>query len=445
MSEQEPIMEFALLLIDLKRRTGRSFEALGRGSKVSGSTLHRWCRGERVPRDFAGLRRYATLCGATREELAEIHRRWTRAEVATRLLAGRTAGAAPDAARLPPAQLPAAPAVFVGRSQDVRRLDRLLIPGANRSHAMVTATIVGPAGVGKSALATHWAHRVRRRFPGGQLYVNLRGFDPQRPPLTPGAALLNLLGGLAARPPEVPADVDTRAALYRSLLARGQVLVVLDNARDADQVRPLLPGTPGCLVVVTSRDQLTGLVAAGAHAVCLDPLGAAEAATLLTHRLGRERVASERSAAEEIVEACGGLPLALTIIAAKAAIHPTFPLAELAAELRDAGRRLDALHGGDRDTDVRAAFFQSYQAVSASAARLFRLIGSSPGPDVTVAQAALLAGITHRDARRGVGELARVHLVTEAAPGRYAAHQLLRAYASELAGTRPRPGSGGNG
>jgi tetratricopeptide (TPR) repeat protein len=294
---------------------------------------------------------------------------------------------------------------------------------------------------GKTALAMHWAHQVRGEFPDGQLYVNLRGFDPACPAVDPGQALRGFLDAFAVPPERVPAGLDAQVGLYRSLLAGKRVLVVLDNARDAEQVRPLLPGSPGCLALVTSRNHLTGLIATdGAYPLGLDLLTLSEAHDLLARRLGAERVASEPEAAGEIVERCARLPLALAIVAARAAAKPGFPLAVTAAELRHATATLDPFDGGDLATDVRTVFSWSYRALSMGAARLFRLLGLYPGPDISAAAAASLAGVPSARARVLLAELARTHLLTEHSPGRYALHDLLRAYAAEQANTHDSDG-----
>jgi DNA-binding SARP family transcriptional activator len=338
-----------------------------------------------------------------------------------------------------PGQLPPTVAGFAGRDAELARLDAVL-PQAARSGppgSAVIATIVGTAGVGKTALAVHWAHRVRGRFPDGQLYANLRGFDRCGPPADPARVLRGFLDAFGVPPEQIPAGLDAQAALYRSLLADQRVLVVLDNARDAGQVRPLLPGSPGCLALVTSRSHLTGLVAAeGAIPLGLDLLTVSEAQDLLARRLGADRVASEPEAAGEIIERSARLPLALTIAAARAATRPGFPLAATAAELRGATTVLDPFDGGELATNARAVFSWSYCALSTDGARLFRLLGLHPGPDVTVAAAASLAGIPAERARALLAELARAHLVTEHRPGRYALHDLLRAYARERAHTQ---------
>jgi len=339
-----------------------------------------------------------------------------------------------------PAQLPLGVAAFTGRARELARLDGLLAaPDGNgasppRPAAVVISAISGTAGIGKTALAVHWAHRVAARFPDGQLYVNLRGFDPSGSVLDPAEVVHGFLDALGAPAERIPEGLDAQAALYRSLLAGKRVLVVLDNARDADQVRPLLPGTPGCLVVVTSRNQLTGLVAnEGAHSLTLGLLSTVEARALVARRLGADRAAAEPDAVDEIVARCARLPLALAIACARAGTRPDFPLATLAAELRGRTRRLDALNGGDPGTDVRAVFSWSYQALRGDAARLFRLLGLHPGPDLTAAAAASLAGIPPRQARTLLTELTSARLLVEHTPGRYAFHDLLRAYATEQA------------
>ncbi|MCQ9178197.1 tetratricopeptide repeat protein [Streptomyces sp. IBSBF 2953] len=304
---------------------------------------------------------------------------------------------------------------------------------ASRSATVVISAIGGMAGVGKTSLAVHWAHRVADRFPDGRLYVNLRGFDPSGAVMEPGEAVRGFLDALGVPPERVPHGVDAQSALYRSLLAGRKVLVVLDNARDADQVEPLLPGTPGCLAIVTSRDELSQLVAAhGAHSLTLRPFDAGQARAFLVRRLGAARVAAEPQAADEIGELCAGLPLALACVAARAAVHPRFPLSAVAAELREAHGSLDAFARGDAAVDVGTVFSWSSRAVSAGAARLFRLLALHPGPDFTLPAAAALAGLTVRLTRPLLAELTALHLVAEPTPARYDFHDLLRAHAREL-------------
>ena len=356
-------------------------------------------------------------------------------------------GCAPSAcgpAPLPvPAQLPPATAGFAGRNAELASLDAFLPPPADTAapaRAVVISAIAGTAGVGKTALALHWAHRVRDRFPDGQLYVNLRGFDPSGPVVDPDKALRGFIDALGVPSERVPDGLTAKTGLFRSLLNGKRVLVVLDNARDTEQVRPLLPGSAGCLALVTSRNQLTGLIAAeGAHPLGLDLLTVAEAYDLLSRRLGARRVAAERQAAQEIIASCARLPLALTIAAARAAARPGFPLAAIAAELRQCAATLDPFGGGELTLDVRAVFGCSYRALSGDAARLFRMLGLHPGPDISLAAAASLACVRAGRARTLLDELSRAHLLTEHSPGRYTFHDLLRAYAAEQAATHDDP------
>ena len=329
-----------------------------------------------------------------------------------------------------PAQLPAAVPAFTGRRAELGVLDEVLTGQYEQSPIVVVS---GTAGVGKTALAVHWAHRVSGEFPDGQLYVNLRGYDPGQP-VEPGEALAGFLRALRVPAAEIPLTVDERAAAYRTLLAGRRLLVVLDNASAADQVRPLLPGAAGCRVLVTSRDTLGSLVAnEGAHPLVLGLLTSVEAHQLLSRRLGADRVAAELGAVQQIIGRCARLPLALAVVAAGAATHPDFPLASVADELGDAAGALDALDGGDPASDVRAVFSWSYQALSPAAARLFRLLGLHPGPDFAAPAAASQAGLPLARVRRSLTELTRAHLLSELSPGRYAFHDLLRAYAAEQA------------
>jgi DNA-binding SARP family transcriptional activator len=350
----------------------------------------------------------------------------------SRLFPARTAAPGSSAAR--PAQLPPAVRNFVGRTSELASLDAVLPDTGTGATGVVISAVSGTAGVGKTALAVHWAHRVAAQFPDGQLYVNLRGFDPAGAALDPADVLRGFLDALGVPVARLPADPGALTGLYRSLLVGKRVLVMLDNAGDVDQVRPLLPGSPGCLVVVTSRHHLTPLVAVeGAHPLVVDLLPQADARDLLARRLGPDRVANEPDAVEAIVAGCARLPLALAIVAARAATHPGFRLATLVAQLREITGALDVLHGGDPATDVRAVFSWSYRSLSTAAARLFRLLGLHPGPDVGTAAAASLAAIPVPQVRTLLAELARANLITEHTPGRYCFHDLLRAYATEQA------------
>jgi DNA-binding SARP family transcriptional activator/tetratricopeptide (TPR) repeat protein len=334
-----------------------------------------------------------------------------------------------------PRQLPAGVAHFAGRAAQLAELWAWLEEATSAEEAVKVLVIGGTAGAGKTALAVHWAHQSAAAFPDGQLYVNLRGFDPSGTPVEPGDALRWFLGAFGLSEEQIPASVDAQAALYRSVLAGKRVLVILDNARDAAQVRPLLPGSPTCLALVTSRARMPGLAATeGAQLVPLDVLTGTEARELLAGRLG-ERASAEEHAARQLAESCSRLPLALSIVAARAAARPFLPLAELARELADAAGRLDALDAGDPVASVRAVFSWSCEQLSEPASRLFRLLGLHAGPDVSIPAAASLAGLPPVQAAAAVTELADAYLIAEHAPGRYAFHDLLRAYAADLAHT----------
>ena len=334
-----------------------------------------------------------------------------------------------------PAQLPADVYGFAGRAAHLDRLDALLGgAGPQASAAVVVAVVSGIAGMGKTALAVHWAHRVANQFPAGQLYVDLRGYGPGGP-AEPAAAVRGFLEALGVRPERIPADPDAQIGLYRSLLAGKRILVVLDNARDADHVRPLLPGTPTAMVVVTSRSQLISLVAAGAHPIPLDLLTDDDAGELLAHRVGADRVAAEPEAARDIVAACARVPLALALVAARVASQRAFTLTAIATEVGQAGARTGQLDAGEVATQVRTVFSWSYTALTPPAARLFRLLGLQPGPDISVAAAASLAGIALPAARALLAELGHAGLLAEQSPGRYGFHDLLAAYAADLAGS----------
>ena len=308
-------------------------------------------------------------------------------------------------------------------------------PGQPDSGQTVPIVIIsGTAGTGKTALAIRFGHQVAKRFPGGQLYVNLRGLDPSMSPMEPSEVLRFFLDALGIPPHRIPPGIEGRSALFRSLLDHRRMLIVLDNARNVAQVRPLLPGAPGSLVVVTSRNELTGLVAAeGAVLLTLDVLGEAEAYEMLARRLGPDRVAAEPAAADEIIAACARLPLALGIAVGRAAVRPKRPLTELAAELHDARSRLDALEAGDAVTSMRAVLSWSYDQLSEPAARMFRLLGVHPGPDISLSAAASLAGMPRAGAGAALRELTRAHMVAEYLPARFTFHGLLRAYAADQA------------
>jgi tetratricopeptide (TPR) repeat protein len=353
--------------------------------------------------------------------------------------AAAAAGGGWPAGPKPPRLLPPMVADFTGRDQQVAVLLALLEDGggphgaAGLPNSMAMVAISGSAGVGKTALAVHAAHLLGDRFPDGHLFVDLRGYDPAGP-LESARALVGLLHALGVAPEQIPVEAAEAAGLYRTLLADRRVLVLLDNARSAEQVRPLLPASPGSLVLVTSRDRLTGLAARdGARRLPLGVLAPAEAAELLARLLGRDRIQAEPDAAADLAHACAFLPLALRIAAANLADQPGRRLAEYTSELR-AGNRLALLAvDGDHDSAVKAAFDLSYQGLAPDARRLFRLLGLLPGQDVTAEAAAALAHLAPEHARVLLRRLAAAHLVDQHAPGRFSFHDLLREYAAERA------------
>ena len=344
--------------------------------------------------------------------------------------APRAPGAARDAGTPVPAQLPSAAAGFAGRGGDLAELDALL---ASQAPGGPVVVITGTAGVGKTALAVHWAHRHRDDFPDGQLYVNLAGYAPA-PPLPPERALAGFLRALGVPAERIPPEADEAAALYRSLLADRRVLLVLDNARSPDQVRPLLPGGAGCLTVITSRDRLAGLAALeGARLLPLGVLRPGEALAVLAAVLGTDRVRAEPDAAADVAALCACLPLALRIAAAHLTRHARQPLGRLAAELRE-GNRLSVLSvAGDEQSAVRASFDLSYAGLRPAARRMFLLAGLSPGGDLSTRAAAALAAMPAEAAREVLADLTAAHLMDEDVPGRFGLHDLLRLYAGDRA------------
>jgi len=361
--------------------------------------------------------------------LRELHQQILTGDPALALPRQPPAAAHPAPVRRP-RELPAGVPHFTGRVGLLAMLTGLL----DRSSAESSETVLisGMAGVGKTALAVHWGHQVAKRFPDGQLYVDLHGYDSSGAPLRPAEAIREFMDALGVPAARIPAGTQAQAGLYRSLLASRRMLILLDNARDAAQVRPLLPGSAGCLVLVTSRNELTGLAATdGARLLTVDVLTGAEARALLSRRLGSERVAAEPDATAELILLCARLPLALNIAAARAAARPSHPLAAVAAALRDERGRLDALDTGEPASSARTVFSWSYRNLSQPAARMFRLLSLHPGPDITVAAAASLAGITPGQARRCLEELTATHLAAEQVPARFSFHELLRAYARE--------------
>ena len=427
---------------------------------VDRSTVARWERGDTEPAPWIRPR----LARAMRTPLAELPELLARGAPPSGTVPGKVVAGStlPGSTMTPvPRLVPAAIAGFTGRSAELAALDSVLDEADGlRPGVVVISAIGGIPGAGKTALALHWAHRVAGRFADGQLYADLRGFDRVRGPATADEVIRGLLGVLGVTPDRIPTTPDSRAEQFRSLLADRRMLVILDNATDAQQIRPFLPASPGSLVLVTSRDPLADLGAAvdgrlsRARLIALDVLPRDEAIEMLAADIGRARAAAEPYAVADIASLCGRLPLTLAISAARAA-RPGLPLAAVAEELRDAHRRLNAFavggadgpgtppgtpggpDGPDRpgrlDACVAAVLSWSYRQLDEATAEMFRLLAVHPGPDITEPAAASLAATDAAEASRLLRGLARVRLITEHAPGRFALHDLLRDYATQLA------------
>ncbi|MER6762445.1 MULTISPECIES: ATP-binding protein [Amycolatopsis] len=361
-------------------------------------------------------------------------------------LAGTATGTGGSVAR----QLPSVVRDFTGRTEQVAALDALLpaeaepssdgaVDDAGTGGSVVISAVDGAAGIGKTTLAVWWAHRVQHLFPDGTLHTNLRGYGPGDP-ASPGEVLVGFLRALGLPGERIPTGTAEKAATFRSLLAGRRVLMVLDNANAAEQVRPLLPGTAGCVVVVTSRDRLTGLVVTeGAARLTLDLLSEPEAITLASGIVGQDRATAEPDAVRELVRCCGRLPLAVRIAAGYAS-GPDTTVAEVIAEMADERYRLDVLsREGDERAAVRAVFDWSYQQLDDERARVFRRLGLHPGPEFCAEAAAAVTGLDLPGARRVLGALAAAHLIEPVRRGRYRLHDLLRAYASHRAETDDPP------
>jgi tetratricopeptide (TPR) repeat protein/transcriptional regulator with XRE-family HTH domain len=407
-----PLAELGRRLETARRRRGWTFRDLQERTGLPRSTLHYLFRERKRAPDYYVL---TALVAALGEEWDGGWERLWRAAVDDERPV--TPGPVPH-------QLPPAPGLLTARQDALDCLDA----------GTGLAVLVGPGGIGKTALALHWAHR--GVFPDGELYADLRGFGPAGPPLDPGTVLHGFLLALGVPAAEVPAGTEVRAALYRSLVAGRRLLVVLDNAADSAQVLPLLPGGPGCRVLVTSRAELSTLAVRGAQRLELGTLPDAAARELLARSVGVDRLAAEPAATEVLLRHCGGLPLALSVLATRIAARPDFPLAAAAAELADAGTRLDALDSGELASSVRAVLSWSYQALEPGVARLFRLLGAVGGTDVSTGAAGALVG---GDAGPGLRRLAAVHLAAEHQPGRYRMHDLVRLFAAEQGA--PDPGA----
>jgi tetratricopeptide (TPR) repeat protein/transcriptional regulator with XRE-family HTH domain len=330
-----------------------------------------------------------------------------------------------------PAQLPAAVVDFAGRDYEIGQLDAMLAAGA--PGGMLIAMIEGLGGIGKTTLALHWAHTLRSQFPDGALFADLRGYHPNGVPATPSDQLGGFLRALGVAPDAIPPDDASRSALFRSVMDGKRMLLMLDDASDTSQVEPLLPGSSGCLVVVTSRVRLSGLVVRhGARRLCLGGLPAREALALLGGIVGDQRIAAEPDAASELVTRCANLPLALRIVADRAASRPGRPLADLVAGLRSERDRLDALSvAGDATAAVASVFSWSYRALSEPVARAFRLLSLYPGLEPSVPAVAAMLDTGTEKARGLLDSLAAVHLIEESGRDGYRLHELVRLYAAE--------------
>ncbi|CAG7648297.1 conserved hypothetical protein [Actinacidiphila bryophytorum] len=443
--------ELAALLRDLRRRHARSrrdstltYRELALRTGWSQTAIAEYFTARTLPPTdrFDALLKVLSATPAEQRALATAR---DRIEEAARKARRRKAGPVaipPPPRTVPPRpvprQLPAPPGTFTGRARELADLDAALDVAPQTPGAPGICTVSGMGGIGKTWLALHWAHAGQDRFPDGQLYADLRGFDPSGRPAEPAAVLHGFLDALGVEPAAIPVGQQAATALFRSLTAGRRMLLVLDNARDTAQVAPLLPGGAACRVLVTGRRRLTGLVAAhGARPVALDVLPGEEAAGLLARHLGRTRLEREPAAAAALLGCCAGLPLALGIVAACAATHPDLSLRALAAEL--AGNPLDALDAGEPQADLRAVLSWSSRALSPGAARALALLGIAPGPDIAPAAAAALLGLPDPAARALLRELDHAHLVRRDAAGRYRMHDLLRLHAAEQARDRHTP------
>jgi tetratricopeptide (TPR) repeat protein/DNA-binding XRE family transcriptional regulator len=438
-AEGYPDTSFGQMLLRYRRAFGLTQEELAERAGVSARTVSDLERGRatRPYRQTVGsLAASLGMQGPELDEFVRLSRQSARVSGEPRVAPTGIPGTAGRETTKVPRQLPAAVSHFAGRAVELEALTDMLGEPSGAGTVVISA-LVGTAGVGKSALAVRWAHQAAERFPDGQLYVNLRGYDP-REPVAAADALAGLLRALGVPGEQIPDETDERARLYRSMLAGRRMLVLLDNAADSEQIRALLPGDPGCVAVVTSRDSLAGLVATdGARRLDLDVLPPADAVGLLRSLIG-DRVDDDPGAAAELAGLCARLPLALRIAAESAAARPQAALRDLVAEL--AAVSLDGLDAGEQRASVRAAFSWSIRQLPGDAAGAFALLGLHPGVDLDVYAAAALTGSTIVQAHRMLGRLLRASLLQAAGPDRFGMHDLLRAYAREQAAARDADG-----
>ncbi|MEU6840426.1 helix-turn-helix domain-containing protein [Streptomyces sp. NPDC046716] len=404
---------FGRLLREARQRSLMTMEGLAEASGVSGRAISDMERGQSLPRPstLSELMDALALGDDERRRLAD-------------------AAARRPARSVIPRQLPPDLMVFRGRTAALAEIDRRTEP---RGHTVIAA-IVGMAGIGKTTLAVHWAHQVADRFPDGQLYVDCRGFDATDSPLDPGAVLAGFLRALGVPSHGIPDGTERRGQLFRELSASRRLIVVLDNARDSAQVRPLLPGSAGSLTLVTSRNQLSALAAVeGASVLNLDVWTPDEACAALAARIGERRCRAEPEAAAELVALCGLLPLAVAVVGAQLGAVPRLPLRLAVAELRATQPRLDGLTTDDLRVDVRVAFSCSYRTLDDATARFFRHLVRHPGPLVSTEAAAALAAVELPQARRHLRALTAAGLISRDADGHHVLHDLVRAYGGELA------------
>lgn len=426
--------DLALLLRTLRRRHARlrgapelTYRALAARAGWSHAVVGAYFTGDTLPpTDRFDL--LVRMLGATPAEQGALATARDRVEERRRARPNR---------RPAPRQLPAGVPGFVGRKPELARLNDFAA-AARQPGAPTVGLVTGIAGCGKTALAVHWAHQMKRRFPQGQLYADLHGYAPTAA-VAPHRVLDAYLLSLGVPAAGLPADLDAKAALYRSLLDGRRLLILLDNAADSQQVRPLLPGTPGCLVLVTSRSPLTGLVAHDrAVRIELGPLAPPEAVALLAGFIGKRRIAAEPAAARRLAELCGHLPVALCAAGARVADDPRSPLARIVADLTAADDPFDLLEAtGDHRATVRAVFSWSYRRLSPPAARLLRALGERCRDHIDRSEAAGLVDTSPHRAGRLLEQLAAVGLLQPERPHRYRVPRLVRAYAAERARRHP--------